>query len=97
MRILAALAYLPFLFILVLFLPKNRFVIFHIRQGFVLSSLWLLWVFVWRFLPLLGWIVFAPLGFIFLAYLTLFGIAQALSGNLSPLPVVGTWADRLRV
>ncbi|NPA80093.1 MAG: hypothetical protein GXO29_03465 [Thermotogae bacterium] len=96
-RILGAMAYLPFLFILILFLPKDKFVIFHIRQGFVLSTLWLLWLFVWRFVPLVGWALLAPVGLIFLIYLTIFGMVKAASGHVEPLPIVGRWADRLRL
>ncbi len=96
-RILAALSYVPFLFLLILFLPKDKFVIFHIRQGFVLSTLWLVWLFVWRFVPLVGWAVLAPLGLVFLLYLTAFGMLQALTGKVEPLPLVGTWADKLRL
>ncbi len=96
-RVLAALSYLPFFFIVVLFLPKDNFVIFHIRQGFVLSSLWLVWLFVWRFVPVVGWAVLAPLGLVLLLYLTLFGIVQAMRGSVEPLPFVGVWADNLRL
>lgn len=90
-------AYLPFVFVLLLFLPRDRFVAFHIRQGFVLSVLWMIWLFVWRFVPLVGWAFFAPVGLIFLLYLTLFGISRAVGGKVEPLPMVGTWADELRL
>ncbi len=96
-RALASLSYLPFAFVILLFLPKDRFVIFHLRQGFVLSNLWVVWLIVWRFVPVIGWSVLAPIGLVFLVYLTLFGVSRALSGKVEPLPFVGTWADKLRL
>ncbi len=96
-RLLAAACYIPFLFIVVLFLSRNPFVVFHIRQGFVLSFLWLVWLFVWRFLPVIGWALLAPVGLIALTYLSLYGFTRSLMGLIEPLPVIGTWPDRFRL
>ncbi len=96
-RFLGALCYLPFFFIFVIFINHKPFVVFHIKQGFVISFLWLLWLYLYHFIPYIGWYVIGPLGFLFLVFLSIFGVIKSLSGSMEPLPFVGNWVEKLRL
>lgn len=105
-RALAAVAYLPGLFLIgLLDAPKNRFVRFHARQGLVLflaeAAAWIALAIydgsVGR-IPVAGLILGAALrlmtGLAFLA-VALYGIAKSLSGEMLRIPFLGDVADRM--
>lgn len=107
-RALAAVAYLPGLFVIgLLDAPRNRFVRFHARQGLVLflaeaaayAAILIVDGSLGR-IPILGLVVGAVLrliaGLLFLA-VALYGIAKALSGETLRIPFLGDVADRLEV
>jgi uncharacterized membrane protein len=107
-RALAAIAYLPGLFVIgLLDAPKNRFVRFHARQGLVLflaeAAVWVaLMIYdgsVGR-IPVLGLVLGAvirlALGLGFLA-VALYGIAKSLSGETVRIPFLGDVADRMEL
>lgn len=107
-RALAAVAYLPGLFLIgLLDAPKNRFVRFHARQGLVLFLAEVaVWVAMMIYdgsvgrIPFVGLVLGASLrlvaGLAFLA-LALYGIVKALSGEMIRIPFLGDVADRLEV
>jgi len=107
-RALAAVAYLPGLFLIgLLEAPRNRFVRFHARQGLALSlaevAAWIaLWIYdgsVGR-IPYAGLVLGAALRLVTgLAFLVvaLYGIAKALSGEMIKLPFFGDMADRMEI
>lgn len=107
-RALAAVAYLPGLFLIgLLDAPRNRFVRFHARQGLVLFlaevaagvAIAIVDGSLGR-IPVLGLVVGAVLrlfaGLLFLA-VALYGIAKALTGETVKIPFLGDVADRLEV
>jgi len=107
-RALAAVAYLPGLFLIgLLEAPKNRFVRFHARQGLVLflaeAAVWVALAIydgsVGR-IPIVGMVLGAALrltaGLAFLA-VALYGIAKSLSGETVRIPFLGDVADRMEV
>jgi uncharacterized membrane protein len=107
-RALAAVAYLPGLFLIgLLEAPKNRFVRFHARQGLVLFlaeaatgiALMIYDGSVGR-IPVVGLVLGASLrlvaGLAFLA-VAVYGIVKALSGEMLRIPFLGDVADRLEV
>ena len=107
-RALAAVAYLPGLFLIgLLDAPRNRFVRFHARQGLVLflaeaAALVAIAIVDGSLgrIPVLGVIIGAvlrlALGLLFLA-VALYGIAKALSGETVRIPYLGDVADRMEV
>ncbi|HET7498594.1 MAG TPA: hypothetical protein VFM00_09865 [Candidatus Eisenbacteria bacterium] len=107
-RALAAVAYLPGLFLIgLLDAPRNRFVRFHARQGLVLflaeaAALVAIAIVDGSLgrIPVLGVVVGAvlrlALGLLFLA-VALYGIAKALSGETVRIPYLGDVADRMEV
>jgi len=96
-RFLGALCYVPFLFAMVMLLRPSPFLVFHIRQGFVLSFVWLIWLYLYHFIPFVGWYLIGPFGFIFLLFLTVFGMVGAINGKMELLPFLGVWVERLRL
>lgn len=107
-RALAAVAYLPGLFLIgLLDAPQNRFVRFHARQGLVLflaeAAAWVAVAIVDGSIgriPVLGLVVGAilrlVLGFVFLAA-ALYGIAKSLSGETVRIPFLGDVAERMEI
>lgn len=105
-RALAAVAYLPALFVIgLLDAPKNRFVQFHARQGMVLFLFEIVGLVAIGIFDLsVGWIPVAglvaggllrlALGLIFLA-VAVYGVVKALSGEAMRIPFVGDLADRM--
>lgn len=105
-RALAAVAYLPALFVIgLLEAPRNRYVQFHARQGLVLFlaevvALLVIAIFdasIGR-IPVAGLILGAflrlLLGLTFLAA-AVYGVAKALSGETVRIPFLGDLADRM--
>ena len=86
----------------------NEFAVFHAKQSLTLTALaigtpigWAVisWVLLW--IPTAGPLVAAPgftmvvLIYIFLAVAWVVGMANALRVEQKPLPIIGSWADRL--
>jgi uncharacterized membrane protein len=93
-KIFAMVAYWFFLCILPLILKKeNKFAVFHGKQGLVLF-IFLVAGFIFSIIPLLGWMVYRFVLFIYLL-LCLWGTIQALMGNYSRIPIVADIADKI--
>ncbi len=96
-KILSSLCYIPFMFIPTLFFSRSKYMVFHVKQGFILSFVWLVWLYLYHFIPYIGWYVIGPVGFVFLVFLSVFGAIKALNGDMEPLPFIGMWVERLRL
>ena len=99
-KIWAIISYLWILFLVPLLAKKdNKFAVYHAKQGLVLfiASI-IVWVvaFVLMFIPILGWIVGFIL-WILMFVLWLIGIINAATGKYSPLPVIGGYAEKLKI
>ena len=91
-RVLAALAYIWFLFLIPLILKRNsKFCQFHAKQGLVLFIIELVGGLVF-WVPLFGQLLVLVL-FVF----SLVGIFEALAGNYWPAPIIGDYAKKIKL
>lgn len=105
-RLLACIAYLPGLcFVGILGMPGNPFVAFHARQGFLLlcaevviaAALWIFDVSIGR-IPVLGLLVGALLRFLLgigLLAATVYGVIKASGGEMTRIPALGDFIERV--
>ncbi len=99
--VMALLCYLGLLIIipLVTEAKKEAYVKFHIKQGIILliTSV-VIWIasIILAFIPVLGWII-VFLAWIGLLVLVIMGIVNALTGKENILPVVGKYADKIKI
>jgi len=99
-KTIAAIAYISVLCFVPLLTKKNSpFAQFHAKQGLVLfisEIVWWVLSFGLAFIPILGlmliWLV--NLGFI---VLSLIGIIRALNGEKWKMPVLGNWAEKIKI
>ena len=90
---MAALSYLGILVLVPLLTEakKDPFVKFHAKQGLVLLICWVIGGFV-IWIPFVGWLI--GLGILVLAII---GIVGALGGSQKPLPVIGSYAEKIKI
>ncbi len=105
-RLLAAVSYLPALAVVgLLGLPGNRYVAFHARQGLLLFLVELV---VWAALaivhgsigriPILGFLIDVLLDFgcwMALLAATVYGVIKGASGEMTRLPLLGDYVERV--
>ena len=95
-KIFAVVSYWLILCILPLLLKKdNKFAVHHGKQGLVLF-IFLVAGFIFNIIPILGWIVYRIVLFIYIV-LMLWGTIQALIGNYSRIPIVSEIADKISI
>jgi len=93
---IAVLSYLGILVIIPILTNKDDdFVKFHIKQGLVLLIVWVFNMFV-GVVPILGWII-APLIALVLLVFVVIGIINVLSGKKKQLPLIGQYAEKLKI
>ncbi len=93
-KFFAVISYVGFLCVVSLLLKKdNEFVLFHAKQGLVLFVAEAV-VFVVSVIPLLGWLL-GILGFLCFSALSVWGVIEALKGNVFRLPLVSDIADKI--
>ena len=93
---MAAIGYLGILFLIPLLAKKDSpYAQFHAKQGMVLFICWIIASFVWV-IPFLGWVIgaIANLG---LFILFIMGLINALSGKTTPLPIIGSYAEKIKI
>lgn len=93
---MAAVGYLGILFLIPLLAKKDSpYAQFHAKQGMVLFICWIIASFVWV-IPFLGWVIgaIANLG---LFILFIMGLINALSGKTTPLPIIGGYAEKIKI
>ncbi len=99
--VMALLSYLGLLIIipLVTDAKKEPYVKFHIKQGIVLLitsvAIWIASI-ILAFVPILGWII-VLLAWIGMLILVIMGIVNSLTGKENKLPVVGQFADKIKM
>lgn len=97
-RVFAAISYLGILALVPLLLRKQSpFAQHHGRQGLALFFLWVVWGFVgfiFSLIPLISPLVW--LGYLAMIGLALTGIYKAWKGELWELPIIGSYAKKLK-
>ena len=94
-KILAALSYIPVIFLIPLLgFVNDDFIQFHGKQGL---ALFLVWFVFWAFglVPILGLIV--PFGYLALLVVAVIGIASVFFGRRWVVPFVGKYAEKFRL
>ncbi|MDL4839516.1 hypothetical protein [Aquibacillus rhizosphaerae] len=84
------LAYIIF-FVPILAAKESKFAMYHANQGL---SLFLLFVgvnIVATIIPIIGWFIIFPVGYILACVLLVMGIINAANGKKKPLPMIGKW------
>lgn len=85
---MSALAYILF-FIPMLTHRENKFAMFHANQGLVLFITVVIINVVGGMIPIIGWFILLPLGYIFILIMMILGIINALGGKKKKLPLIG--------
>lgn len=97
---LAWLSYLGiFLLIPLLAQKNNEYSKFHVKQGIVLlicSIVLSVAGFLLLFIPVLGIIIFWGIR-LFLLILFIMGLLNSLTGKTEPLPVIGQYAEKIKI
>lgn len=96
-KIYAFLGYWGILFLVPILAKKdNHFAVFHGKQGLVLfvleAVIWIL-----GFIPIIGWFIIRPIGFIYCAIMAIMGMIQSLSGKYWSMPWLSKYAERIKV
>lgn len=93
--VIAAVGYIWILFLIPMFLKKdNEFCQHHAKQGLVLFIFSLI-VTVLGSIPIIGWLIIMPIGWIIVIVLMLLGIVNALRGSMWEMPYLGKYAKKL--
>jgi len=97
-KVLAAISYLPLLFLVPLFLTKkSKFTTFHAKQGLVLFIAEIVAYFIGVMLlvvPVIGWLI-AAIIWVMLSIFLLLGLFNGLSGHYFKMPVIGRYVELL--
>lgn len=87
-------------FIIVLLAKKdNKYAMYYAKQGLVL---FIAWIIVWLiamvliFIPIIGWLIMMLL-YICMLILWIIGWINALSGKEKPIPIIGKFAEKIKL
>ncbi|MFC1479846.1 DUF4870 domain-containing protein [Candidatus Omnitrophota bacterium] len=95
-NVYAILSYLWVLCLIPILMKKeDEFVRFHARQGLMLFIVEV-GIGIIGIIPMLGQVIYL-LGMLICGLLSLIGIVQVLMGNKWKMPVVGEWAEKIKV
>ena len=95
-KIIAILSYIGVLCLIPLFTKKDdKFIFFHAKQGLVLFIVEIITYFV-LMIPILGWII-APIASLIWLALSIIGIINVLGGEMKELPILGKYADKIKI
>lgn len=87
-------------FIIALAAKRNdKYVMYYGKQGLVLFIAWIIaWIIamIFAFIPVLGWIIMAAV-YLGIVVLWIMGMIYALSGEMKPIPVIGKFADLIKL
>lgn len=96
-KLLAAASYVWVLFVIPILLKrKNEYVMWHARQGVVLFVFELV-VILLGMIPLLGWFIVMPLGWLMAIILAVLGITHSMQGNKWNMPFLGGYAKKIQL
>jgi len=77
-------------------MKKNKFANFHVKQGLVLLIVWaIIWI-VGMIIPIIGWFIILPLGYIFVLVLAILGIINAANGSEKELIIIGKFSSNFK-
>jgi uncharacterized membrane protein len=99
-KLFAFLAYLLGIlgFVIVLLVKKNdKFAMYHAKQSLVLNIFAIIVYICGMFIPIIGWFIILPLGYILVAILWIIGVINALTGKEKPLPIIGKYGENLKI
>jgi len=95
-KLMGILSYIGVLCLIPLLTKKDdEFVFFHAKQGLVLFIAEVLTAFV-AAIPLLGWII-APIASLVWIVLSIIGIINVLGDKTKELPLLGKYADKIKI
>lgn len=93
--IIAAIGYVWILFLIPLLLKKDdAFCQHHAKQGLVLFIFSLI-VLVFGSIPVVGWFLIMPVGWLIIFVFIILGMTNALRGNVWEMPYLGKFAKKL--
>ena len=75
---------------------KDSFVKYHVKQGLVLFIFAVIAWFVSSVIPVIGWFIISPLSSLAILVFMIMGIINAANGEEKPLPLIGSYADKLK-
>ncbi|MDO8529492.1 MAG: hypothetical protein Q7S18_02385 [bacterium] len=87
-KALAILAYIIF-FIPLIAAKDSKFAMYHTNQGLVLFLAAIALNIAGSIIPVLGWFIILPFGWIFILVAAIMGIISAFKGEMKPLPIIG--------
>lgn len=90
-RVLAALSYVFFLFILPLGKKDSKFCQFHAKQGIIIFVAWIAVSFL-GWIPFIGWAAWVSL-----LVTTIMAIVKTLKGEMWEIPYVSTYASKINL
>ena len=95
-KIIVILSYIGVLCLIPLFTKKDdKFVFFHAKQGLVLFIVEIITYFILT-IPVFGWII-APIASLIWFALSIVGIINVLGGEMKELPILGKFADKIKI
>ncbi len=95
-KAITILSYIGILCLIPLLAKKDsKFAQFHAKQGLVLLISWIILSVIFV-VPFLGWVV-GFIGYIVLLILMIMGIINVLSGKMTPLPIIGGFAEKFKI
>jgi len=84
-------------FLIVLLAKKdNRYAMYYAKQGLVLFIAYVI-VMILGMIPIIGWFVIMPIGYLVMFILWIVGIVYAFSGEMKPIPLIGKFADKINL
>ncbi|MGI6103390.1 MAG: DUF4870 domain-containing protein [Patescibacteria group bacterium] len=97
-KLWAVLSYFWIVSVLVLLLKKDSpFALYHAKQGLVLFIVSTVGGFIADMIPILGWLIIASLFSSAMLVLFIIGIMNSVQGKMVPLPVIGKYAEELKI
>lgn len=99
-KLFAFLAYLLGIvgFVIVLLARKeDEYAMYHAKQSLVLNIAAIIVYVCGMFIPIIGWFIILPLGYLLVAIFWVIGVIRALTGVEKPLPVIGKFGENLKL
>lgn len=77
----------------------DKYAMYYGKQGLVLFIAWVIvsvvgWIIGW--VPVIGWLIMALL-WLGMVLLWIFGMISSLSGEMKPIPIIGEFADKIKI
>jgi uncharacterized membrane protein len=75
----------------------NKFALFHGKQGMVLFIFLVVVVWILGFIPIIGWFILRPIGWLIWLILAIIGMVMSLQGKYWKMPVLGDIAEKIKI